>query len=68
MMGDEQGQLFFEAWRACLQAHFMYVVQTKDEITEPTLREVLRDAGVPENEIDAWYDDAVRSMQQQEDA
>lgn len=64
-MSDNRGQ-FFNEWRACLQAHFMYVVCTQDEITEPTLREVLMDAGVSEVEIEAWYEAAILSQHQEE--
>ncbi len=50
--------LFFEEWRACLRAHYQYVVRTKDEVTEPTLRGVLGLAGLPEEEIEALYEHA----------
>ncbi len=50
--------LFFEEWRACLRAHYQYVVRTEDTVTEPTLREVLLLTGLSEHEIEALYEEA----------
>ena len=50
--------LFFEEWRACLRAHYQYVVRTEDEVTEPTLREVLQLTGLSAKEIEALYEEA----------
>jgi len=50
--------LFFEEWRACLRAHYQYVVRTEDEVTEPTLREVLLLTGLSADEIEALYEEA----------
>ncbi len=50
--------LFFEEWRACLRAHYRYVVRTEDEVTEPTLREVLLLTGIPAEEIEALREEA----------
>ncbi|NDJ86010.1 MAG: hypothetical protein GYB66_09000 [Chloroflexi bacterium] len=59
MLADKD--IFFDEWRACLHAHYLYVVRTQDHVTEPTLRTVLIDAGVPEDEIEAWYQEAIQS-------
>ena len=50
--------LFFEEWRACLRAHYQYVVRTEDHVTEPTLRDVLQLTGIPAEEIEALYEEA----------
>ena len=50
--------LFFEEWRACLRAHYRYVVRTEDEVTEPTLRDVLQLTGISAEEIEALYEEA----------
>ena len=50
--------IFADEWRECLRAHFFYVVKTRDEITLPTLWEVLRGAGISEAEIEAWHAEA----------
>ncbi len=50
--------LFFEEWRACLRAHYQYVVRTEDTVTEPTLREVLKLSGISTEEIAALYEEA----------
>lgn len=57
-MTDNQS-FFFDEWRDCLHSHYLYVVQTEDHVTEPTLRNVLMDAGVREDEIDTWYREAL---------
>ncbi len=51
--------LFFEEWRACLRAHYRYVVRTEDAVTEPTLREVLLLTGLAQEEIDALREEAL---------
>jgi hypothetical protein len=51
---------FFDEWRDCLHSHYLYVVQTADTITEPTLREVLMDAGVSQDAIEAWRREALQ--------
>ena len=56
-MAEKKG-VFFEEWRACLQAHYFYVVQIGDKITEPTLHRVLLDAGFSEEEIAQMHEDA----------
>lgn len=46
--------VFYEEWRDCLHSHYLYVLETKDEITEPTLRHVLVEAGVAPELVEAW--------------
>jgi hypothetical protein len=43
--------LFFEEWRSCLHAHYLYVLRTGDTITEPTLRQVLLNTGFTEDDV-----------------
>jgi hypothetical protein len=50
--------IFFDEWQACLRAHYKYVVCAHDPITEPTLRRVLLQTGVSEDEILALQDEA----------
>ncbi len=45
--------IFFEDWRACLHAHYEYVIRAGDTITEPTLRQVLQQTGLSDDELDA---------------
>ena len=51
--------IFFDEWRACLHAHYMYVVRSGDTVTEPTLRRVLIHAGLDEAELDAMREEAL---------
>ncbi|NDJ79097.1 MAG: hypothetical protein GYB65_22835 [Chloroflexi bacterium] len=51
--------IFFEEWRACLRAHYMHVVRSGDTIAEPTLRQVLVQAGLRESELDAIRDEVL---------
>ncbi len=55
-----QHDIFFDEWRDCLKAHYLYVVRTEDHVTEPTLRGILLDAGITEGEIEAWYQEAIQ--------
>jgi hypothetical protein len=59
--------IFFEEWKAGLRAHYLHVVRINDQVTEPTLRQVLLDAGVSENEIERWYQEAVLTRQSAND-
>jgi hypothetical protein len=43
--------IFADEWRDCLRAHYMHVIRTADHITEPTLRDVLKEAGFSESEL-----------------
>lgn len=56
----EQHSPFYEEWRECLRSHFFYVVKTRDDVTLPTLWKVLTRAGLTEDEVQAWYDEAAR--------
>jgi hypothetical protein len=47
----ENRSIFYDEWRACLRAHYQYVVQIGDAVTEPTLRYVLMQAGLREDEL-----------------
>jgi len=44
--------LFYDDWRQCLRAHYEHVVRIQDQITEPTLRQVLLTIGLSEDEIE----------------
>ena len=55
--------IFFEEWKSSLHAHYLHVVRINDQITEPTLRRVLIDAGVSDNEIERWYQEAILTRQ-----
>ena len=56
----QRRSIFFDDWRECLRSHFFHVVKINDAVTEPTLRNVLMDAGISPEEIDEWYAEAVR--------
>jgi hypothetical protein len=60
--------IFFEEWKSSLRAHYLHVVRINDQITEPTLRRVLLDAGVSDNEIERWYQEAVLTRQSSSDS
>ncbi len=57
-MGERS--VFFDDWRDCLRSHFFHVVKIRDEVTEPTLRNVLLEAGVSAEEIEEWYAEALQ--------
>lgn len=48
-MGNKS--IFYEDWRACLRAHYIHVIRTRDTVTEPTLRNILLSVGFSEAEI-----------------
>lgn len=50
----EQRSVFYDEWRDCLHSHYLYVLETNDNITEPTLRNVLVEAGVEPELVDEW--------------
>ena len=54
------GNVFFDHWQDCLRAHFVYVLRIGDRITEPTLRDVLLQSGLNEDDLGALYDEAQR--------
>jgi hypothetical protein len=43
--------IFFDEWQACLRAHYAYVIHEQDMITLPTLREVLLNTGLSDNDL-----------------
>jgi hypothetical protein len=49
-MSDKRS-IFYQDWRDCLRAHYMHVIRTNDQITEPTLHGVLIRTGFTEDEI-----------------
>jgi len=50
--------LFFDDWQACLRAHYVYVLRAGDDITEPTLRQVLLQTGLNEQDLRALQEEA----------
>lgn len=60
-----QKSIFYEDWRNCLRAHYMYVIATNDHITEPTLHSVLLRVGFSEDEIKEM---AIRAKMRDTDA
>ncbi len=48
---NDKRSIFFNEWQACLRAHYQTVIQDNDVITEPTLRAVLLQSGIPEDEL-----------------
>ncbi len=57
-MSDKRS-IFFDEWRACLRAHYVYVLRTNDTVTEPTLRHVLHQTGITEEELSALQAEAL---------
>jgi hypothetical protein len=56
---SDRRSIFFDEWRACLRAHYVYVLRTNDTVTEPTLRHVLRQTGISEEELAALQAEAL---------
>lgn len=52
---NDNRSIFHDEWRACLYAHYEHVIRTGDTITEPTLRHVLLQAGLREDELTALH-------------
>jgi len=50
---SDQHSIFFDEWQACLRAHYVHVLRTNDTVTEPTLRHVLHQTGITEEELAA---------------
>lgn len=50
----ERRSVFYDEWRDCLHSHYLYVLETGDDVTEPTLRHVLVAAGVPSEMVEEW--------------
>lgn len=55
------GGVFFDEWQACLRAHYLYVLQTEDWVTELTLRRVLLNAGFSEEDVALLHQQAAES-------
>ena len=51
--------IFFDEWQACLRAHYQHVVRIQDEITEETLRIVLLQSGMTEEDLRALAEEAL---------
>jgi hypothetical protein len=51
--------IFFDAWQACLRAHYIHVIRTNDAVTEPTLRAVLLQSGLSEDDLHDLYQEAL---------
>ena len=56
-MTDKRG-VFFDEWQACLRAHYKAVIQDNDTVTEPTLRAVLLQSGLSEDDLRALAEEA----------
>lgn len=56
-MSDQKG-IFFDEWQACLRAHYIHVIRINDEITEPSLRGVLLQSGLSEDDLAALREEA----------
>lgn len=57
---SKRKSIFFEDWRTCLREHYLHVIRTGDNITEPTLRMVLQEVGFSMAEIDALREEGLR--------
>ncbi len=51
-MSDKRS-IFFDEWQDCLRAHYVHVLRTSDSVTEPTLRHVLHQTGITDEELAA---------------
>jgi hypothetical protein len=56
---SDKHSLFFDEWQACLRAHYVYVLRAGDHVTEPTLRQVLLQTGLGEDDLRALQDEAL---------
>ncbi|MCB9452268.1 MAG: hypothetical protein H6672_12575 [Anaerolineaceae bacterium] len=43
--------IFADEWRDCLRAHYQHVIRTGDQVTEPSLRVVMHQAGFDDSEL-----------------
>lgn len=43
--------IFADEWRDCLRAHYQHVIRTRDQVTEPSLRVVMHQAGFDDAEL-----------------
>lgn len=44
--------IFYDEWRDCLREHYIYVIQSNDHVTEPSLREVMLEIGFTEDDLE----------------
>jgi len=59
MTPQTDGSIFFDEWQDCLRSHYIYVIRADDQITEPTLRRVLLQTGLNEDDLEALRDEAL---------
>ena len=50
---SDQRSIFFDEWQDCLRAHYVHVLCVDDSVTEPTLRHVLHQTGITDEELAA---------------
>jgi len=50
---SDKHSIFFDEWQACLRAHYVHVLRAGDAVTEPTLRHVLHQTGISDEEMAA---------------
>jgi len=55
---SDKRSIFFDEWQACLRAHYKTVIQDNDTVTEPTLRGVLLQTGLSEDELHTLAEEA----------
>ena len=60
MTNEPNRSVFYDDWRICLREHYLHVVRSGDEITEPTLRAVLLNTGFTEDDIEELYGEGLR--------
>lgn len=60
-MADEN--VFFEDWQQCLREHYLHVVRNDDQVTEPSLREVLLQNAFTVAQLSHLYDLALLQRQ-----
>jgi hypothetical protein len=68
MTNEASRSEFYEEWRICLREHYLHVVKSGDEITEPTLHSVLLETGFSEDEIADFYDEGLRRREEESPA
>lgn len=59
MAPPSDDSIFFDEWQACLRSHYIYVIRADDQITEPSLRRVLLQTGLNEDDLEALRDEAL---------
>lgn len=59
-MSDKRS-IFFDEWQACLHAHYVHVLRIGDVVTEPTLRHVLHQTGISDEELAALQAEGLAS-------